>query len=81
MTKKEAKQVIKELEKSGGFVYPAEDSKKGITRRNECADRIAAGIASSWLISGEKFLKPSGVAQAAYELADAMIVEGRKEKE
>ncbi len=86
MTKDEAKKLQKESKRSGGSVYPFPSewskfdgrSKHGITRRDGLAGLAMQGIASTWLSSGERWLKPSGVAEASYSLADALIAEGRK---
>ncbi len=66
----------------------------GITRRDECADRIAAELSGAVRIAGmlaankgipsetfDKLMensKSTSIARSAYELADALIAEGRK---
>lgn len=73
----------------GGPVYPnpkptssVVSSSTGITRRDQCADRIAASVASDWL--GETKLSEvdkacQKISALAYKLTDALIAEGRKE--
>ena len=74
---------------TGGPVYPQDvwdgNSVKltgGITRRDQCADRIAAAIISSgepWWLGGAS--SPAGretLQELSYQVADALIAEGRK---
>lgn len=74
----------------GGFVYPKIEMgefngktlltmvKQGITRRDECADRIAVGVMDAYLNMVVDDFGPSDVADLAYKIADALIAEGKK---
>ena len=77
MTKDEATQMIKEAERSGGFVYPQADPwnelKGGITRRDDLAK-----AAMQSLIQIDR-MEQDSIVKCSYEFADAMIAEGRKE--
>ena len=76
---------------AGGFVYPivleveSGDSivTHGITRRNECADKIAASIASGLAMDKvyDEDLVIQWLARISYKLADAMILESKKDDE
>lgn len=48
----------------------------GITRRNECADRIAAAYVSN---STKDFLDDDLIAKRSYQITDALIAYGKKE--
>ena len=52
----------------------------GITRRNECADRIAASVASDLVMFDEEIEDSviKWLARISYKLSDALIAEGRK---
>ena len=73
----------------GGQVYPIVlevgngDSivTHGITRRDQCADRIAASIVSDFAMYDQEIEDSviQWVARISYKLSDAMIAEGRKE--
>lgn len=74
---------------TGGQVYPFLEFRAdrpsqvvmGITRRDQCADRIAAEMAGDWF-EGTHPTKVDEACEAmselAYKLSDALIAEGRK---
>ena len=73
---------------TGGLAHPQEHSlygcykdQNGITRRDECADRIAASIAGERAANKTKLFNAEEVdliVVFSYKLSDALIAEGRK---
>ena len=54
------------------------DRTPGITRRDALADRIAAALVSKIKVPADARMHAPAIAEDAYAIADAVIVEGRK---